>query len=91
MNSNQIIETLTLEEKASLCSGQNAQSTKTIERLGIPSITIYDGPHGLRKQPGEGDYLGVNVSHPATCFPAACATASSWNPELLRQIGAALE
>ena len=90
MTITQIIATLTLEEKASLCSGQNAWSTKAVERLGIPPITMCDGPHGLRKQPREGDFLGVNVSLPATCFPAACTTASSWDPDLLRQIGAAL-
>lgn len=90
MTITQIIATLTLEEKASLCSGRNAWSTKAVERLGIPSLTMCDGPHGLRKQPGEGDFLGVNVSLPATCFPAACATASSWDPELLWRIGSAL-
>lgn len=86
----QIIESLTLEEKASLCSGQNAWNTKAIERLGIAPFALCDGPHGLRKQAGKGDFLGINVSLPATCFPAACTTASSWNRDLLRQIGAAL-
>ncbi|MBO0781946.1 MAG: glycoside hydrolase family 3 C-terminal domain-containing protein [Ktedonobacteraceae bacterium] len=90
MNIDQIIKQMTLEEKASLCSGRNAWSTKAIERLAIPSIVICDGPHGLRKQPGSGDFLGVNVSVPATCFPPACMTANSWDPDLLRQIGQAL-
>lgn len=90
MDSEQIIAQMTLEEKASLCSGRNMQSTKAIERLGIASITMCDGPHGLRKQPTTGDFLGVNVSLPATCFPAACTTASSWDRDLLRQIGTAL-
>lgn len=90
MDIDKIIDALTVEEKASLCSGQNAWSTRAIERLGIASITLSDGPHGLRKQPGDGDFLGINVSLPATCFPSACTTASSWNRDLLRQIGVAL-
>jgi beta-glucosidase len=85
-----IIKHMTLEEKASLCSGRNAWSTKAIERLGIPSIIVADGPHGLRKQPGEGDLSAINQSLPATCFPPACTTASSWDPALLEQIGSAL-
>ncbi len=85
-----IINALTLEEKASLCSGRNWWRTKAIERIGIPSILVSDGPHGLRKQPGEGDMHGVNVSLPATCFPPAATTACSWSPELLREIGAAI-
>jgi beta-glucosidase len=85
-----ILNALTLEEKASLCSGRNWWRTKAIERVGIPSILVSDGPHGLRKQPGEGDMHGVNVSLPATCFPPAATTACSWSPELLREIGAAI-
>ncbi|HET8845217.1 MAG TPA: glycoside hydrolase family 3 C-terminal domain-containing protein, partial [Ktedonobacteraceae bacterium] len=57
---------------------------------GIISITMCDGPHGLRKQPTRGDILGINVSLPTTCFPASCTLASSWSPDLLRQVGAAL-
>ncbi|PWT73149.1 MAG: glycosyl hydrolase [Chloroflexi bacterium] len=85
-----IVSMLTLEEKASLCSGRNWWRTKAIERVGIPSILVSDGPHGLRKQPGEGDMHGVNVSLPATCFPPACTTASSWNLQLLWEVGAAI-
>jgi beta-glucosidase len=90
MNIKHTIEALTLEEKASLCAGLNTWHTRPVERLHIPALSMADGPHGLRKQPGSGDFLGLNVSLPATCFPAACTTASSWNPELLRQIGTAL-
>jgi beta-glucosidase len=85
-----ILNALTLDEKASLCSGRNWWRTKAIDRVAIPPILVSDGPHGLRKQPGEGDMHGVNVSLPATCFPPAATTACSWNPDLLREIGAAI-
>jgi len=85
-----IVSTLTLEEKASLCSGRNWWRTKAIERAGIPSIMVTDGPHGLRRQPGDGAMHGINISLPATCFPPACTTASSWNPQLLWEVGAAI-
>lgn len=83
-------KTLTLEEKASLCSGSNATNTRAIERLGVPAITMCDGPHGLRKPREQSELHAPNASLPATCFPAACATASSWDRDLLRRIGAAL-
>jgi beta-glucosidase len=85
-----LLQQLTLAEKASLTSGSGFWYTVAIERLGIPKIMVSDGPHGLRAQPGEGDHLGLGDSLPATCFPTASAIASAWNPELLRQIGAAL-
>ena len=72
---------LTLEEKASLTSGLNFWHTKPVERVGIPSIMMTDGPHGLRKQAETSDHLGMGVSVPATCFPAAgtlAATAAAW-------------
>lgn len=81
---------MTLEEKASLCSGKNFWYLKGIERLGIPSVMVTDGPHGLRKQEGDADHLGLNVSVKATCFPPAVTSASSWNPELLKQVGTAI-
>ena len=90
MNIKETINNLTLEEKASLCSGHDTWHTQAIERVGIPSIALSDGPHGLRKQVTEGDPLGIGMSSPATCFPPACTTASSWNPDLLRKIGVAL-
>jgi beta-glucosidase len=85
-----LIAQMTLEEKASLCSGQNFWFTKPIERLGIPSIMLTDGPHGLRKQALAGDHLGINESVPATCFPTASALAATWNRDLVREVGVAL-
>lgn len=85
-----ILSEMTLEEKAGLCSGQDFWTTKAIERLGIPSIWFADGPHGLRKQSGVADHLGVNGSVAATCFPTASGLASSWNRELIYRVGEAL-
>lgn len=86
----EIVAQLTLEEKAGLCSGDSFWMTKAVERLGVPSIMLTDGPHGLRKQAGEADHLGLNASVPSTCFPSAAGMASSWNRELIRRIGVAL-
>ncbi len=83
----EIIRQMTLEEKAGLCSGFDFWHTKAVERLGIPSVMVADGPHGLRKQDGEADHLGINESIQAVCFPAACATASSFDTELIRKLG----
>ena len=85
-----IIDQLTLQEKASLMCGKDFWQTQDIERLGIPSIFLSDGPHGLRKQQAAADNLGLNESYKATCFPTASAVASSWNLELGKQIGEAL-
>jgi beta-glucosidase len=85
-----IVGQLTLEEKASLCSGKDFWTLKAVERLGLHSIMVTDGPHGLRKQAGSSDHLGINKSVAAACFPAACATACSFDRELLREIGAAM-
>ena len=82
-----LIEKMTLEEKASLCSGRDFWNTKAIERLGIPSMMLTDGPHGLRKQGGRVDHLGLNRSIPATCFPTASAAANSWDEELIEEMG----
>ena len=82
-----LVAELTLEEKASLCGGADFWHTKAVERLGIPAFMVSDGPHGLRKQDQEGDHLGINDSIKAVCFPAACATASSFDTELLGQMG----
>ncbi|WP_269686624.1 glycoside hydrolase family 3 C-terminal domain-containing protein [Flavobacterium lacustre] len=81
-----LVAKMTLEEKASLCSGETAWSTKAIARLGIPSIFMTDGPHGLRKAEG----FDFTNSVPATCFPTASALASSWNPALAQKMGEAL-
>ena len=89
-NTRNLISQMTLEEKASLCSGLNFWYLKGIERLGIPSIMVTDGPHGLRKQVGEADHVGLNESVPATCFPTASALAATWNRNLVYQVGVAL-
>lgn len=85
-----LISQMTLEEKASLCSGEDFWHTKGIDRLGIPSIMMTDGPHGLRKQAAAADHLGINNSVPATCFPSAVGLASTWNKELINKVGVAL-
>lgn len=85
-----LISQMTLEEKASLCSGLNFWYLKGIERLNIPSIMITDGPHGLRKQAGGADHAGLNESVPATCFPTGSALAATWNRELIHEVGVAL-
>ncbi|HWV49590.1 MAG TPA: glycoside hydrolase family 3 N-terminal domain-containing protein, partial [Microbacterium sp.] len=84
------LEDLTLEEKASLTSGADFWTTKAIDRAGIPSIMLTDGPHGLRKQAAASDHLGLNDSVPATCFPPAVALGSSFDPELAERVGVAL-
>src|SRR5688500_5699702 len=81
---------LTLEEKASLCLGSDFWHTAPVPRVGIPPITLSDGPHGLRRQPDEGDHVGISGSLPATCFPTACALASSFDAGLVRRVGAAI-
>lgn len=83
----ELIASMTLEEKAGMCSGADFWNTKSIERLGIPKVMMSDGPHGMRKQEGEADHLGLNESVEAVCFPAACATASSFDVDLIRQMG----
>ncbi|WP_342767485.1 glycoside hydrolase family 3 protein [Calidifontibacter indicus] len=85
-----LVARLTLEEKASLCSGSDFWHTQGIDRLGIPAIMLTDGPHGLRKQAGESDHLGLNDSVPATCFPSAAGLGSTWDRDLLRRVGEAL-
>ena len=87
MDIKKVISEMTLEEKASLCSGADFWHTKAVERVGIPAVMVSDGPHGLRKQARQGDHLGVNDSIEAVCFPTACASAASFDRELIRQIG----
>jgi beta-glucosidase len=82
-----IIKQMTLEEKCYLLSGKDFWQTRSVERLGVPNMTLSDGPHGIRKQAGEGDQLGLNPSLPATCFPTAAAIANSWDPVLGEEIG----
>ena len=90
MKHKQLIEKMTLEEKAALLSGKGEWQTWNLDRLGIPSMYCSDGPHGIRKQAGAGDHLGLNPSLPATCFPTAATVANSWNPKLGEEIGKAL-
>ena len=82
-----LIEHMTLEEKASLMSGRDFWHTKAVERLGIPSVMMTDGPHGLRKQAGGGDHLGLGKSVPSTCYPTAAGLANSWDEALLEEMG----
>lgn len=86
----QLIAQMTLEEKAGICSGADFWNTKGVERLGIAQSLVSDGPHGLRKQDSEGDHLGLNESIKAVCFPAGCATASSFDRQLIREMGETL-
>ena len=86
----ELVAQMTLEEKASLMSGLNFWYLKSVERLGLPSIMVTDGPHGLRKQADRGDHLGINESVPAVCFPTSAATACSFDRDLLHQVGAAI-
>ena len=90
LNINIMISRMTLEEKASLCSGLDLWHTKPIPRFGVPSVTVADGPHGLRKQGDSGDHLGIHASKPAVCFPAGCLAASTFNQDIIRQMGEAL-
>lgn len=85
-----LISQMSLEDKIMLCEGADFWHTKAFEKYKIPPIMMCDGPHGLRKQETAGDQLGINISKPATCFPAACATGSSWDRELLKRIGNAI-
>ena len=82
-----LVSQMTLEEKAGLCSGEDFWHTKAVERLGIPSVMVSDGPHGLRKQDEAADHLGINDSIKAVCFPAGCALASSFDRELAEKMG----
>ena len=89
-NTELLLKKLTLEEKCALLSGAETFKTRGMPEHGIPQIWLSDGPHGLRKQAGESDHLGLNPSVPATCFPTASAVANSWDAALGEEIGAAL-
>lgn len=88
MNLDEIIMNMTLEEKASLCSGKDSWRTKPIPRLNIPQMMVSDGPHGLRKQKSEA--VDMNETIEAVCFPAGCATAASFDRDLLYKLGETL-
>ena len=89
-NTELLLKKLTLEEKCALLSGAETFKTRGMPEHGISQIWLSDGPHGLRKQAGESDHLGLNPSVPATCFPTASAVANSWDAALGEEIGAAL-
>src|SRR5689334_22691318 len=84
------LDRLSLEEKVSLLSGADFWHTAALEAHGIPSIMLTDGPHGVRKQRGSADHLGLGESVPATCFPPAVALGSSWDVDLVERVGAAI-
>lgn len=83
-------EELSVLEKASLLSGKNTWQSRDLPHKGVRSVFFSDGPHGVRKQVGSSDHLGLNASEPATCFPTAATIANSWNPQLGEEIGVAL-
>jgi len=85
-----VLAELTLEEKAALTAGADLWHLKGVERLGVPSVMVTDGPHGLRKQVAASDHLGLGEAQPATCFPTAAALGSTWDVDLVRRVGVAL-
>ena len=90
MDCKKLVAQMTLEEKAGLCSGLDFWHTKPVNRLGIPSVMVSDGPHGLRKQAQVGDHLGINESIPAVCFPTGSCLASSFDRDLVYGVGQAI-
>ena len=90
MKANEQIQKLTREQKAALLQGKTVWTTYSFAHADIPEIFLSDGPHGLRKQAGAADHLGLNASVPATCFPTAASMANSWNLELAEELGRAL-
>ena len=85
-----IVERLTLDEKLAVVSGADFWSTASLPDKGVLSIVLTDGPHGLRKQTGGTDHIGLQDAVPATCFPPAVGLGATWDPVLLEQVGAAL-
>ena len=84
------ISKMTLKQKADLLTGKDFWQTRDLPDLGVPSIFLADGPHGIRRQSAGADHLGLNASIPATCFPTASAMANSWNEALGEELGRAL-
>lgn len=84
------LEELSVTEKAAMLSGGSEWDSRGNEKAGIPNFVMSDGPHGVRRQLGEGDHLGLGSSKPATCFPTASTVASSWDPALAEEMGKAL-
>ncbi len=87
MDIKKIIKQMTLEEKAGLCSGADFWKTKAVERLGVPQMMVSDGPHGLRKQDDQADHAGINESIKAVCFPTGVTVCSSFDRDLIREMG----
>ncbi|MBR3428566.1 MAG: glycoside hydrolase family 3 C-terminal domain-containing protein [Clostridia bacterium] len=87
MKHQELIRQMSLEEKCHLLSGRDFWQTQSVKRLGVENVTLSDGPHGIRKQEGAGDQLGLNGSVPATCYPTAATMANSWDPELGEELG----
>lgn len=87
-NIQSLIQQMTLEEKAALCTGASSWTTTPVERLGIPEMIVSDGPHGVRRVP-DVNSLAIE-SLPATCFPTASCLASTWDVDLIHKMGQAL-
>ena len=85
-----MVARLSRDEKLRVVSGADFWRTSALDEHGIPSVMLTDGPHGLRKQLGAGDHVGLSNSAPATCFPTAVTLGSSWDLELIEEVGAAL-
>ena len=83
-----LIKKMSLEEKAALCTGASPWTTTPIEHLGVPEITFSDGPHGVRRVEDVNDF--ITTSLPATCFPTASCTASTWDVDLVEKLGQAI-
>ena len=81
---------LTLLQSAALLSGASAWDSRAIPAALVPSFVMSDGPHGVRRQLGDADHLGIAESEKATCFPTASALAATWDPDLAREMGEAL-
>lgn len=90
MKTEEIMEQLTAQEKAALCSGYDFWHTKSLKKFGLEPVMMCDGPHGLRKQIGEGDHLGINESIETVCYPTASALAASFDRDVMRRLGRAL-
>ena len=83
------LEDLSIVEKAAMLSGGSEWDSRGNDRADIPGFVMSDGPHGVRRQLGEGDHLGIGASKPATCFPTACTVANTWDPALAEEMGEA--
>lgn len=91
MKQEEIIKSLTLEQKCALLAGGTTFGSRGFPSKGVPAFLMSDGPHGLRKQAGAADHLGIAGSEPATCFPPAGTMANSWDTALGVKNGSALE